>query len=195
MVPAVDDRRLTNRIMAKWFAISAEPRMPRPGEITEAAFGADWSRCVLIALEPVLWRSRLVYVGETLRNRDRTAGVPQILNDYEEASLVRLAAAKIPVLLERRAPMIFGGYAPRGPGVILYRAILLPVSSDNQRIDHALGAINFRSVSVTEDDVIGDAVGEADKGEQVAAFFALTAGRLAFPDAKKPSVKPKRFRK
>jgi hypothetical protein len=195
MVPAVDDRRLTNRIMAKWSAISAEPRMPRPGEITESAFGADWSSCVLIALEPVLWRSRLVYVGDTLRNRDRTAGIPQILNDYQEGSLVRLAAAKIPALLERRAPMIFGGYAPRGREVILYRAILLPVSSDNQRIDHALGAINFRAVSVNEDDVIGDAVGEADKGEQVAAFFALTAGRLAFPDAGKPSVKPKRFRK
>ena len=184
MQPAVDDRRLTNRMVAKWWGICKGERMPRRAEITPEAFGADWANCTVIALDAVLWRSRLDYVGDALRNRDRATGVPQILNDYAEGSLVRLVAAKIPALLQQRVPVIFGDTALHGGRAMLYRAVVLPVSEDNERIDHILGAINYRLVSVEEEDSVGASPQTAaahGEAEQVSSFFALTAGRIAFP--------------
>lgn len=179
MEAAVEDRRLTNRMRAKWALLGQGERMPRPAEITASAFGADWDCCALIALESVLWRSRLDFVGATLRNRDRASGVPQILNDYAEGSLVRLVAEKIPALLQRRAPVTFGGTGLLGGKAMLYRAIVLPVSDDGERIGHVLGAINYRHVSVGEEEETGDAP-RADAG-QMSSFFALTGGRIAYP--------------
>ena len=180
-----DERRLTDRMLAKWSAIADGIRMPRAAEIKPEAFGDDWKHCALIELDPVLWRSRLACVGETLRNRDRTQGTPQVLNDYNEGSLIRLTAARIPSVIVKRCPIVFGGAAPHGAKTMLYRAILLPVSADNDRVDHVLGAINFRDISAAADDApVETSVLAAATGSD-APFMALTGGRIVYPTPRK----------
>jgi len=180
-----DERRLTDRMTAKWSAITNGTRMPRPCEITPEAFGDDWKLCVFVELDPVLWRSRLTYVGESLRNRDRTRGTPQVLNDYHESSLVRLTAAKIPMTIVKRCPIVFGGVAPHGAKVMLYRAILLPVSADNDRVDHVLGAVNYRDISAAAEDAPVETSVLAATAGSAAPFMALTGGRIAYPTPRK----------
>ena len=180
-----DERRLTDRMIAKWSAITEGTRMPRSSEIVPDAFGDDWKRCTLIALDPVLWRSRLVFVGETLRNRDRTRGTPQILNDYNEGSLMRLTAARIPAVIVKRCPIVFGGAAPHGAKTMLYRAILLPVSEDNDRVDHVLGAINFRDISAVAEDEAPVETSVLAAAGSASPFMALTGGRIAYPTSRK----------
>lgn len=180
-----DERRLTDRMLAKWSAISNGARMPRLAEITPAAFGDDWRHCILVELDPVLWRSRIDHVGETLRNRDRTKDTPQILNDYAEGSLLRLAVSKIPAAIVKRCPIVFGGAAPHGGKTMLYRAILLPISEDNEQVDHVLGALNYRDISATADDTPVETSVLAAAPSSAAPFIALTGGRIAYPAARK----------
>jgi hypothetical protein len=184
MPVSVDDRRLTSRMLAKWTAISQGERMPRRAEIVPEAFGDDWRYCTLIALDPTLTRSRLAYVGDIMRNKSRAADMPQIMNDYADGSLLRLAAAKIPAMLAKRGPITFGGTGAHDNKAMLYRAVLLPVSEDNATIGHVLGAINYRDISATQefamDEPTGVAVPEPAKVDPVSSFIAFSSRRTVF---------------
>ena len=48
--------------------------------------------------------------------------------------------------VSREVPLSLGGEAESGAGPILYRSIVLPLSEDDERIDHLLGAANSRLV-------------------------------------------------
>jgi hypothetical protein len=194
MPVSVDDRRLTNRVLAKWTVITAGQRMPRRAEITPEAFGDDWRYCSLIALDPTVIRSRLAYVGEIMQVPDRKSGTDQILNDYAEGTLLRLAAAKIPAMIAKRGPITFGGTGAHDGKAMLYRAILLPMSEDNNNIDHVLSAINYRDISAAQEMSLDEPTGEAvpqppqPKPDPVSSYIAFSSRRMSFAPsvAKRP---------
>jgi hypothetical protein len=193
MPASVDDHRLTTRMMAKWTAITEGQRMPSRAEIAPEVFGDDWRFCTLIALDPVLTRSRLAYVGDIMRGTDWSEKGPQVLSDFADGSLLRLTAAKVPAMMAKRGPISFGGTGAHDNKAMLYRAILLPVSENNSTIDHILGAINVRDISATKDESLdeptGIAVPEPAKPDPVATAIAFASRRMSFAPsvARKPA--------
>lgn len=185
-----DERRLTSRVLAIWNALPREGDFPSASTLPQDAFGKDCPNCVLVATDKVLVRSRVLYAGETLRNPAWSPDEPQVLLDYAEGSLVRLAAAKIPAVIAKRGPITFGGTGSHDDKAMLYRAILLPLSEDGAEIDHVIGAINFRTLAGTEDYPVeepGPPV-TRETSDKVSAYLAFSSRRVSFAPAvaKKP---------
>jgi hypothetical protein len=145
-IPLTVDRRLSNRILARWMMARGNRLYPRLSEIDPKVFGKDWVNCVLVQLAKDVERSRVVAIGQNLRTHSWSPTIPTRLHDYSDGSLLRFTTDEIETLIEQRALIAFGGNAFNRTRPIRYRGILLPLSDDGQTIDGALGAINFREV-------------------------------------------------
>jgi hypothetical protein len=143
----VIDRRLVKRILARWQEIADEGQFPRRSQIGPHVFGEDWAHCFIVDLDPTLNRSRLSFIGETIRDPAWPSGVEQRVADCQDGTLLKFAVTRIPALLKRRAPINFGGYEVHGEGHIVYRSILLPLAEDGKTIDGVLAAISHREAA------------------------------------------------
>jgi hypothetical protein len=182
-----DERRLTNRMIAKWSTVSRGNRLPRYDDLDINVFGKDLPYCLTVELATEIGDSELIYTGEALRNETWTQGGRQIVSDYPTNSLLCLTAAKIAAVIAKRGPIIFGGTGVCDVSAILYRAILLPMSDDGKIISHVVGAINFREITAVEEysdiAVAPPTIEELTPAERLVAFASR---RMIFaPDVKK----------
>jgi hypothetical protein len=133
-------RRLVDRVLRLWTEMAHGGRFPRRDQIEPSTLGADWTNCLLIAVQSPVQLSYFVAVGENLSfahcPSDNLAGV--LLSHLPQ------------VLSERRCLMIEGRATLRGSGV-LYRSALFPLSEDGVAIDHVLGAANHRLLRENEE--------------------------------------------
>jgi hypothetical protein len=149
MTDTASDRRLTTRVLAVWKGIAANG-FPRRSQIDPRDFGADWSNCLMIDLDPVASRSRFSHVGNALRDPTWPTFDRQSVAECLEGTLLELIARHIPQVTAKRKPIDFDGSAIHDDGDILYRTVLLPLSETGKVIDGVLAAIVYREVSVAE---------------------------------------------
>jgi len=135
----MEERRLVGRILRHWKEIADRGRLPRRDDVTAWMQGDDGANCLLIAVEWPIELSHFVVVGVNL-------AVGLCRTDTLAGTLLSSARQ---VVLSRRGLMIEGVARLRG-GDIRYRAVLLPLSEDRRRIDHVLGATNYRSLRTNE---------------------------------------------
>jgi hypothetical protein len=120
--------------------MARDGRFPRRDQVEPSTLGADWTNCLLIAVQSPIRLSYFVAVGENLS----FAHCP-------DDSLAGVLLSHLPqVLSERRCLMIEGRATLRGSGV-LYRSALFPLSEDGVAIDHVLGAANYRPLRENEE--------------------------------------------
>src|SRR5258707_14671830 len=62
------EQRLVMRVLAQWRALADGRFLPRRAQIDPRAFGEGWRHCLLIDLDPKAERSRLAFVGGSLRD-------------------------------------------------------------------------------------------------------------------------------
>jgi hypothetical protein len=134
-----EERRLVWRVLRHWKEMLDGGRFPRREEIDSWLLGEDGANCLLIAAQSPIELSHFVAVGVNLAvalcRTDTLAGV---------------LLSRVPrVVSARRGLMIEGGATLHGEG-ILYRSALLPLSEDGVKIDHVLGAANYRSLRTDE---------------------------------------------
>jgi hypothetical protein len=134
-----EERRLVWRVLRCWKEIADGGRFPRCDDVTAWMQGEDGANCLLITVEWPIELSHFVVVGVNLAvalcPTDTLAGT--FLSCVER------------VVLSGRGLMIEGMATLRGEG-IRYRAVLLPLWEDGKRIDHVLGATNYRSLRANE---------------------------------------------
>jgi len=134
-----EERRLVGRVLRNWDDIANSGRLPRRNDVTAWMEGEDGANCLLIAVEWPFELSHFVVLGVNLAvalcPTDTLAGT--LLSGVRQ------------VALSRRGLMIDGVATLRGER-IRYRAVLLPLSEDGGRIDHVLGATNYRLLRSNE---------------------------------------------
>jgi hypothetical protein len=140
------DRRLIMRVLANWRGIAGESTLPRRSQIDPRLFGRDWSSCFMIDLDPAIERSRLAFVGDSVRDPAWPTFERQSISDCGDETLLQLATTKLDSVVSQRKPISYGGSAIYGEAPILYRCILLPLSEDGTKIDGVLGAVTYREV-------------------------------------------------
>ncbi|MGH7073919.1 MAG: hypothetical protein ACREFD_06930 [Stellaceae bacterium] len=177
-----DERRLATRVLLKWKALAGERHLPRRTDLVPDSLGMDCPNCVLVALAEEFDDSCVLYAGDLLRRDIWSPDRPVALADFPRNSLLRLATAKIPKVIERRAPITFGGTGVRDAAAILYRAILLPLSEDGERVDHVLGAISCKDITETEEYPEAERPSPL-KADPVAAYIAFSSRRVSFAPA------------
>ena len=144
--------RLTMRVLALWREASAGNAFPRPADIVAERFGVDWNNCVLIRVDPAIERSSFLFIGDGL-----FLGSPRPLEGRpvtacEPGTLLHSATVYLPDVVTKRIPISIGGPGTHHGVPILYRSMLMPLSSDGTVIDGALGAANCREVRASHEE-------------------------------------------
>jgi hypothetical protein len=150
--PPPREMRLTMRVLGHWRETCGDRQFPGPSEITADRLGADWSYCLVIAVDAEPERSSFLYVGPELVVPERPALVGSPVAACSRENILGLATAYLGTVLQRRVPVSMSGAGEHLGAPILYRSILLPLSSDGHQIDRLLGAANFRYVRVGEEE-------------------------------------------
>ncbi|HEV2546301.1 MAG TPA: hypothetical protein VGU20_03105 [Stellaceae bacterium] len=143
------------RILGHWREICGDREFPMRSEITAERLGADWSHCLLIAVDAEPERSSFLYVGPSLMVPDSPSLVGSPVAACSRENILGLATAYLGTVLQRRVPVSMSGAGAHLGAPILYRSILLPLSSDGHQIDGLLGAANFRYVRTSEEEDSG----------------------------------------
>lgn len=145
-----EEMRLTKRVLHRWRELAGGRPFPTPVDISPAAFGADWHNCLLIRIGPAR-EPILAYIGDAVR-RTAEICVGSLLDSCPPDTLIGRATSYLPRVLEKRAPVAFGGSISSEEMLTLYRSILLPLSADGGVINEVLGAANCRDVAFRRED-------------------------------------------
>jgi len=151
MGPLLDERRVVSRILLHWTEIAGDRRIPRRGDVDRLLLHDDWPHCLMVEIDDVLDRSRFVVIGDDLRPSPTESLEGRPIAECPTDTLLSMAISYVDRVIAMRMPVTRGGTATHLGVPILYRAVLLPLSEDGQRIDHVFGAANCREISVAPD--------------------------------------------
>lgn len=158
------ERRLVLRVLARWETLCDRGALPKPDDVGPSVFGDDWDWCSLWVLSHPYDQSENAFIGEALSNLNGTSVVDQAC-DVRHGTLVGEALNQLGTVITSRAPVCFGGEAQQNNGILYYRYIILPLSTDNIIVDHALIAANGRVFKVDRNNV-DDQTDGSRAGEQ-----------------------------
>jgi hypothetical protein len=145
MTDASGEKRLVFRVLAHWRELRAERPMPAPREMTAADLGADEAFSFALSIPTEGGAPRFTHIGAVFGETvDDLLG--RALADCPPETVLAAATSCMGELLDRRVPICIGGLARHMGRPVLFRSILLPLSSDEQRIDAVVGAANFRMI-------------------------------------------------
>jgi hypothetical protein len=144
------ERRLVLRLLDYWRRVSEDRRWPSPGDFYPAVIPDLWRYCFLVDLTGAAGGGKRVlsYVGDYHREMYDMEFTGTALADVDQNTLISRAASYVDDVLGRAVPVTYGGQFidRRGYGV-LYRSILLPLSTDNETICAILGAANCQETA------------------------------------------------
>jgi hypothetical protein len=147
----LEERRLVARVFRHWTEMPTAKRFPSKGDIDPWLLGDDWANCVLIRLDRDLDRSTFVTVGEKLLPEHAESLTDKSITACPRETLLGTMLKYLSRFKAIGGPLGIAGTANHHDAHVLFRALLLPVSSDGARIDYILGAANFRPLRNGED--------------------------------------------
>lgn len=145
MEQGTDDRRLVMRVVARWRELAGDRSLPRRSQIDPRRFGADWTHCLLLDVDPDPTGSRLAFVGDGLRDPTWPTFDRQCVGECAPETLLHSATAYLARMVAEREPLA-EGVALHVGSPVRYRSVLLPLSEDGVTVDGALGAANCREL-------------------------------------------------
>jgi len=144
MTSLEDDRRLVSRILKHIVQNSIAGHLPRLNDVDPWLLGDDWSNCALVRIRKPRDQSVFIVVGDKLLSK------PSMILDREPVShcspttLLGVVLFFLPEAVEERAAIMVEGGAAHIDTPILFRALLVPLSEDDQTVEAVLIAANFR---------------------------------------------------
>lgn len=139
------NRRLTDRVLGKWIAITEERRLPRRAEVSAEAFGNDWSACAVLKLASEFSKSQFVHLGDQLPLTGKM-GMARLFGDVADDPLFQRVGRIVLAVISTPFPTDLDGAYITGNQARLFRCLGLPISEDNRVVDHVLIAISHRDV-------------------------------------------------
>jgi hypothetical protein len=177
----IDERRLVSRVVRHWHDMALGQCFPSRDQIDPWFVGDDWASCTLIQLAPQLDNSTFVVVGPNLLplNHEPLDGKPITACPHD--ALLGVLVKYLPRFQPNGGPLSISGTATHGVGPVIFRAVLLPLSSDGgAHIDSVLGAANFRPLHKGEDKELHTrlqvAVLDVEKGQLWEVYNPLWGG-------------------
>ena len=144
--PRPHELRLTMRVLARWREASGARPFPRPEEIVAQKFGDDWQNCLMIRVDPMIERSTFAFIGKTLFLGKPVPLEGRTVSACDAGTLLHSATTYLASVIAKRVPISVGGSGTHLGVPILYRSMLMPLSTDGISIDVVLGAANYREV-------------------------------------------------
>lgn len=154
------ERRLVLRLLGYWQQLRGTRSYPSIADIDPAIIEGDWPDCVLIERREPTTSSLFRHVGHRLLPADWAPQAGQALSETPKGTLLQPATSFMSMVLTKEVPISIGGqYDTIGKGPVLYRAILMPLSTDGKNIDGLFGGTNCRPADLQGPTIVG---GSAD---------------------------------
>ena len=137
---ATRELRLSMQLMGLWWKRRAEKRFPTLEDFDPAELRDVWRNCFTLMIKNQLPQSTFVYVGKAVAKGSGDSGQLVTLEQVEENTLLGRATSDVESVVEGKVPLIGNGeYVDSRGQTVKFRSILLPVSGDQEKIDHIIG--------------------------------------------------------
>lgn len=144
------ERRLVIRLLDYWRSVTDQRRWPSPSDFYPAVIPDLWRFCFLIDLSGADrgGERTFSFIGDFHREMYDIDLIGTAVAKADPNMLITRASSYIDDVVAREVPVTYGGQFTdrRGYGV-LYRSILLPLSTDNETISAILGAANCQETA------------------------------------------------
>jgi hypothetical protein len=143
-----DERRMHVRAYNHWVSLLNGRAYPAIDELDPAAAGDIGPHGVLLDFSDGAAEPRVRFIGQAVRAEcGVTSGIRRIA-DVPQATLLARLTEQYPRILASRAPIGFEAeFVSQRGHPTLYRGILMPFSSDQQRINFIYGVINWKEIA------------------------------------------------
>lgn len=147
------ERRLTLRLLNYWQEVKGVRSFPTCGDINSQAIADIWPNCYLLRIEKNDEEPIFDYLGEKLAKFSGVFVSNQSFTETRHQTLLDQAIRYYRDALDTRAPVVGDDEFVRFDGTrIIYRSIILPLSDDQERITHLLGAANGKEAGKIAED-------------------------------------------
>ncbi|HZS82469.1 MAG TPA: PAS domain-containing protein [Stellaceae bacterium] len=143
------ERRLVLRVLARWQELCGERAFPPRESLAPALLEGDWEHCFCLVLDDP-HNPRFDYVGTALAVPGWSWSRQSRVADCPDRTLLKAATGFVPRVLAKRIPICVGDRAMHLERPIMFRAILLPLSDDGERIEALFGAANCREIAAED---------------------------------------------
>lgn len=143
---SLTERRAVLRVLQHWRSICGKRACPSREDIDPLAIASDWKNCFLVELFGIRGVPTFSYIGQALRIAAWGDGVGARVTDCPPGTILAIATNYLDKAIGNRLPVSHNGSAMHDGHAVLFRSILLPLSTDGARIDAILGTANFRRV-------------------------------------------------
>lgn len=134
------------QLMGLWWIRRAETRFAILEDFNPAELSNVWRDCFTLMLKTPLPQSTFVYVGEAIAEASGDGGELVTLEQVGEDTLLGRALSDVESVLEGGVPLINNGEFVDSRGqTALFRSILLPMSRDQEKIDHLIGGARSKA--------------------------------------------------
>ena len=138
------ERRLALRVLALWRDVRGDQVYASPEDINPHRLGNMWPHCFLLRLNPD-GEPIVEQCGDALTADCGRAIVNLPLSEVPSHSLLHNAAHSWRYVETRQVPVTRGGDVENVQGaIVLFRSVLIPLSTNQHLITHMLGAVNGR---------------------------------------------------
>ena len=152
-----DERRMQVRAYNHWAGLLGERMFPRIEDIDPANLPDFGPHSVLLDFSLGIDNPAVRFLGDKLARECSAGGVITRLSDVPPRSLLSRITDHYMQILANQAPIGFEAEFVNQRGVaILYRGILLPYSSNDDKIDYIYGVINWKEMAdqLTADELL-----------------------------------------
>jgi hypothetical protein len=152
-----DERRMQVRAYNHWASLLGERMFPDIEDLDPTNLPDFGPHSVLLDFSYGIENPTVRYLGEKLAQECSAQGVISRLSDVPPRSLLSRITDHYMQILANQAPIGFEAEFVNHAGVaILYRGILLPLSSDDETIDFIYGVINWKEMAdqLTADELL-----------------------------------------
>lgn len=134
------ERRLNRRVFSYWEEKSTEAGLPKPTDIKGEDLGEDWGSCFILDARSDHGYPKFDYLGRELA---RFSGVFLSGRHDWNRTVLDKATEQVAKVLKTGGPVLCDDELTLFDGRrLLFRSVLLPLSSDGVAITHLLGAAN-----------------------------------------------------
>lgn len=156
----LSERRLVSRMLHRWKQMAIGQKLPAIGDIDPWLVGDDWHNCVLIDLNPSPRQASFIMVGDNLLPEGAHDLTDRPIAQVPGETLLGTMLLQVPRVAESGMYFLVEGDTSVRHGVpILYRSVLLPLSTDGRVVDSILGAANYRELRDTDYPLATDKLG------------------------------------
>jgi hypothetical protein len=146
-----DERRLVSRVLRHWEEMALGRDLPGKDNIDPWLIGDDWSYCMLVSLNGDDGKPRFLMVGGNLLPADADSLYDKPIAECPSGTIPAALLTQLDRCVAASRPLNVSGGALHLGKTVLFRALLMPLSSDGRAVDTIFGAANFRPLAAGED--------------------------------------------